>query len=165
MWRSHVLYSNSIAAHFSSRVISRCDSCQDKFCMARIYDTTEMDFEFKLESTGFSAGFRYNVNTKAVRTACFTNDKTRTRARAPISLHSQWIHKYKLLNFVTRFKFAPTGEETWSWIHCLIRAHLTLYQVHNCIRARTQDGDALHNLIVLNCLFRSRCSIDDSLVL
>jgi len=84
----------------------------------------EMDFEFKLESTDFSPRFRHNVNAKAVQTvsACFTNDKTRTvRARAPISLHSQWIHKYKLLNFVTRFKFAPTGEETWSWIHCLIR--------------------------------------------
>lgn len=85
----------------------------------------------------------------------------RTRARAPISLHSQWIHKYKLLNFVTRFKFAPTGEETWSWIHCLIRRtsrrctkYITVYT-----RAYTQNGDASHNLIVLNYLF---CSIDDS---
>lgn len=67
---------------------------------ARIRDATRMDlFEYKLKSTGFSPGFRHNVNTKAERTAGFTNDKTRT-ARALARAYLVTLGEYININYL-----------------------------------------------------------------
>lgn len=140
-----------IAAHFSHCASSSSGPSQDKFARHGF----AIRRGWISSSSWNQPAFRRDFATTWTRKPCgpylpvLQTTRQERLARAPISLHSQWIHKYKLLNFVTWFKFAPTGEETWSWIHCLIRAHLaTMYQVHNCVYARVH-GTATPRIISL----------------
>lgn len=98
---------------FSHRTISsRNQASQARF--GRIRDAARMDsFEYKLKSTGIFTGIssqrEHESRADRIRRFYKWQDKNGSRASARLSRYTRWIHKYKLLNFVTRFKFAPTG--------------------------------------------------------